>query len=280
MIRLEPWPASEKEAFYQLSCHSDATASLYGQAYGDEVPTYEALFNDYLPHYFDDSDPAAGRCFGIWLGDERIGQVNYNAIDPESRSTELDIWIGDRRHWGKGYATKALRQLLEKLFGHLGVQKAVIFPLESHTAARSCYAKAGFRTITVIDREGVRYLQMEQNAADFYGISALMKTPYYAVIFTSLRTEGDHAYSAMAETMDELARRQPGYLGIESVRDQLGITISYWENEEAIRQWKQQLDHRQAQQMGRARWYAAYRVRVCRVERDYNFFTDDTGEST
>jgi heme-degrading monooxygenase HmoA len=98
--------------------------------------------------------------------------------------------------------------------------------------------------------------------------------PYYAVIFTSLREVADEAgYSAMARQMDELARLQPGYLGIESVRgaDGLGITVSYWESLEAIQAWQADLAHREAQSRGRSDWYVEYQVRVCCVERAYGF---------
>ena len=95
--------------------------------------------------------------------------------------------------------------------------------------------------------------------------------PYYAVIFTSERTEGDNGYGDMAARMDELARQQPGYLGIESAREGLGITVSYWESLEAIRNWKQNSEHLVAQQKGRGEWYAAYKTRICKVERDYEF---------
>jgi heme-degrading monooxygenase HmoA len=93
--------------------------------------------------------------------------------------------------------------------------------------------------------------------------------PYYAVIFTSVRTDVDGDYEAMAQRMVELAAMQPGFLGVESAREGLGITVSYWESEAAIAAWKQQAEHRVAQERGRSDWYAAYRTRVCRVEREY-----------
>lgn len=94
--------------------------------------------------------------------------------------------------------------------------------------------------------------------------------PYFAVIFTSIRTEGDEGYGETAGQMLELARQQPGFLGFESARQEIGISVSYWASEEAIRAWKQNLAHRQAQ--GRAKdWYRAFRVRVCRVEREYGY---------
>jgi len=93
--------------------------------------------------------------------------------------------------------------------------------------------------------------------------------PYYAVIFTSLRTDGDNGYGAMAERMDALAAQQPGYLGIESAREGLGITVSYWRDLASIRAWKANAEHLVAQQTGRSSWYTDYKTRICKVERDY-----------
>ena len=95
--------------------------------------------------------------------------------------------------------------------------------------------------------------------------------PYVAVIFTSVRTEGDDGYTAMAEEMAQLAAKQPGYLGIESARDELGITVSYFRDEASARAWKQVVEHREAQRLGAERWYTGYRVRVATVTRDYGW---------
>jgi heme-degrading monooxygenase HmoA len=106
-------------------------------------------------------------------------------------------------------------------------------------------------------------------------IAATPAAPYYAVIFTSLRTKGekkeDNGYGKMAEAMEKLAATQPGFLGIESARDGLGITVSYWESLESIAAWKQNSSHLVAQARGRDRWYEEFKVRICRVERDYGF---------
>ena len=95
--------------------------------------------------------------------------------------------------------------------------------------------------------------------------------PYYAVIFTSKRTEDDNEYDKMAVLMENLAKQQKGYLGIESARNEVGITVSYWKDLEAIKTWKQQTDHLVAQQKGRSDWYSWYKVRICKVEREYEF---------
>lgn len=94
---------------------------------------------------------------------------------------------------------------------------------------------------------------------------------YYAVIFTSTRTEGDNGYSKMANEMEDLAKEQPGYLGMESAREEIGITVSYWESLEAISEWKKNTDHMFAQEKGIKEWYRKYHVRICRVEREYIF---------
>ncbi|MCB0525081.1 MAG: antibiotic biosynthesis monooxygenase [Saprospiraceae bacterium] len=93
--------------------------------------------------------------------------------------------------------------------------------------------------------------------------------PYYAVIFTSLRTEVKEEYANTADRMVELAAEQPGFLGVESVREELGITVSYWESLEAIKSWKNNAEHKVAQQMGLNKWYSRYKTRICLVERDY-----------
>ncbi|WP_300501068.1 antibiotic biosynthesis monooxygenase [Marinobacter sp.] len=95
------------------------------------------------------------------------------------------------------------------------------------------------------------------------------KPPYYAVIFTSHRTDGDNGYGEMAARMAELAAQQPGYLGMESAREGLGITVSYWESLEAIRNWKQNAEHQEAQRLGHQQWYSSFRVRIAKVEREY-----------
>ena len=98
-----------------------------------------------------------------------------------------------------------------------------------------------------------------------------MHSPYYAVIFTSVASENNEGYSEMAEAMETLAKQQEGYLGIESARSEIGITVSYWKDLESIRNWKQNMDHLEAQRKGRASWYKSYTVRIALVEREYSF---------
>lgn len=108
------------------------------------------------------------------------------------------------------------------------------------------------------------------------GIAQTPQPPYYAVIFTSERTEGDNGYAEMADEMVKLASIQPGFLGVESVREGLGITVSYWDSLEAIQKWKQNERHLIAQRKGMLEWYLKYKTRVCKVERDYGYEATST----
>jgi len=93
-------------------------------------------------------------------------------------------------------------------------------------------------------------------------IAQTPKSPYYAVIFTSVRTEGDHGYAEMAARMVELASQQDGFLGVESVMNEIGITVSYW---------RENFDHTIAREKGRKEWYQTFKVRIAKVEIDYVF---------
>ena len=95
--------------------------------------------------------------------------------------------------------------------------------------------------------------------------------PYYAVIFTSTLVKPSEDYNKMAARMAELSSQQPGFLGMDSARSDVGITICYWESLEAIEYWKQNIEHLKAQQQGIAEWYQYYNVRICKVEREYEF---------
>lgn len=95
--------------------------------------------------------------------------------------------------------------------------------------------------------------------------------PYYAVIFTSTRTEAENGYAEMSELMETLAKKQTGFIGMDAARSDVGITVSYWESLEAIKNWKQQTNHSVAQKKGIKEWYSWYHVRICKVEHEYDF---------
>lgn len=107
------------------------------------------------------------------------------------------------------------------------------------------------------------------------GIAHTPEPPYYAVIFTSLRTAGDEGYGEAAERMVELAATMPGFLGVESAREGLGITVSYWRDLESIAAWRRHAEHALVQDEGRRRWYESYAVRIALVERARSFRRPD-----
>jgi heme-degrading monooxygenase HmoA len=101
---------------------------------------------------------------------------------------------------------------------------------------------------------------------------------YYAVVFTSIKREtaDEHGYQQIAHQMEELAKLQPGFLGVESARNELGITVSYWESLEAIKNWKNNAEHKLAQHLGYEKFYSYYKTRICKVEREYEFGNIET----
>jgi heme-degrading monooxygenase HmoA len=101
-------------------------------------------------------------------------------------------------------------------------------------------------------------------------LAATPVPPYYAVIFTSLLTTNTAGYGEMADRMIALAQQQTGFLGFESAREELGITVSYWADLAAIKNWKKNAEHLVAQKLGRQLWYSAFKTRIALVERDYS----------
>lgn len=101
------------------------------------------------------------------------------------------------------------------------------------------------------------------------------KPPYYAVIFSNVRTAIDGGYAEMADRMVALASDQPGFLGFESAREEIGISVSYWKDLESIKNWKANTEHQAAQQYGIQDWYAHYITRIAKVEREYSFIKED-----
>lgn len=99
----------------------------------------------------------------------------------------------------------------------------------------------------------------------------LTELPYYAVIFTSKRNAGDNGYSDMAERMETLCKDQPGFLGMDHARNEIGITISYWKTLDDIKAWKANAEHLEAQRLGYEKWYSFYNVKICKVEREYGW---------
>lgn len=89
--------------------------------------------------------------------------------------------------------------------------------------------------------------------------------PYYAVIFTTTLSDKQEGYVEMAKKMEELAQEQPGFLGMDSARAEIGITISYWASLDAIDLWRKNAEHGKAKALGKSKWYAAYDLKICKV---------------
>ena len=102
-------------------------------------------------------------------------------------------------------------------------------------------------------------------------IAKTPKPPYYAVIFTSIRTSVDEGYNDMSDEMENLVQTQPGFLGFESARNETGITVSYWKDLESIKNWRENGAHTIARITGKKKWYENFTVRIAKVERDYSF---------
>lgn len=103
------------------------------------------------------------------------------------------------------------------------------------------------------------------------GFANTPKAPYFVVIFTYIKTQEDNGYEEMANLMLELVNKQDGFLGFESAREDIDITVSYWKDEESIKKWKTNVEHLNAQTLGKELWYLKYKVRIAKVERDYEF---------
>ena len=102
-------------------------------------------------------------------------------------------------------------------------------------------------------------------------IARTPQPPYFAVIFTSIKSPNDNGYSEMATRMVKLATEQQGFLGMEAARELIGITVSYWDSLEAIKNWKQNAEHLLAQEKGKSIWYSSFKVRISKVKHDYGF---------
>lgn len=102
-------------------------------------------------------------------------------------------------------------------------------------------------------------------------IVTTLKPPYYAVVFSTIIEDNLAGYQETAKRMEDLAKQQKGFLGIESARSEIGITVSYWETEADIITWKNNVEHTEARNKGREQWYKQYQLRICKVEREYGF---------
>jgi len=105
-------------------------------------------------------------------------------------------------------------------------------------------------------------------------IAKTPEPPYYAIIFSSIRTDVENGYSEMADRMAELATEQDGFLGLETAREEIGITVSYWKDLESVKKWQASTEHLAAQEKGRSYWYKFFKIRIAKIERECEFEKD------
>jgi len=166
-VLLKPLDIQDRDLFAQWALESDATPFLYGEDTGDRIPTREELFEDYKSYYFDGLQPERGRCFGIEYGGELIGQVNYNEIDPHTRSVELDIWIADKSLLNKGLGSETLGVFAEYLFLQFDIDRCYLIPPASNVRALKAYERAGFVRKAEFKEQGVDWIYMEKTGSRF-----------------------------------------------------------------------------------------------------------------
>ena len=160
-IVLRPMTVDEISVFYQWATQSEATPFWYGELYGDHAPTYEEFIRDWKGYYFDGSEPEKGRCFIILVGNKAIGQINYNEVNRESNSVELDIIIAEDVDKNKGYGPDALKTLVKYLFQNMNIQLCWIEAVTKNLRAIRAYEKAGFKTTKTFISDGVECNHVE-----------------------------------------------------------------------------------------------------------------------
>lgn len=145
-ISLQPAKLSDKKTIFNWLTNSNLTSEMIGPPNfpDNPIPTWEEFNNDYVDYHFDGTAPLKGRCFIIIHNCERIGQINYNEIDPVSKSTELDIWLADKKYTGHGFGTEAIKLMCTYLYKSFRCQKIYMQPSRRNVNAIKAYKKAGF----------------------------------------------------------------------------------------------------------------------------------------
>jgi RimJ/RimL family protein N-acetyltransferase len=160
-VSLRPMTVEEIPAFYRWAAQSEATPFWYGELQGDRVPTYKEFLEDWKRYYFDGSRPEKGRSFVILVGGRAVGQINYNDINREDNSVELDIIIAEDKDKNKGYGSDALQTLSRYLFREMNIKKCWIEVIAKNPRARRAYEKAGFRKTKKFVDTGIECIRME-----------------------------------------------------------------------------------------------------------------------
>ena len=104
-------------------------------------------------------------------------------------------------------------------------------------------------------------------------ISPSPSPPYICAVFTSIRTNIDEGYEEMNNLLFNEIKNIDGYIGNEAFRDKdgFGVNVSYWKDLVSLKKWKNNQLHKKAQKLGKTKWYKEYKLRICKVEREYDF---------
>ena len=104
-------------------------------------------------------------------------------------------------------------------------------------------------------------------------ISNTPSPPYVCAVFTSIRTEINEGYEQMNDILFKEINKVSGYLGNETFRDKdgFGVNVSYWKDMKSLKYWRDNELHKKAQALGKSKWYKEYKLRICKVERNYEF---------
>ena len=157
-VVLRPMTVEEIPIFYEWATDSDSTPFWYDDGV---IPSYEQFTQDWGRHYFDGSDPHRGRCFTILIGNRAIGEINYNEINRNKDSVELDIIITNDTDKNKGYGTDALKALTKYLFQNMNIRLCWIEVVSSNIRATKAYEKAGFKPSFTFISQGKECKHME-----------------------------------------------------------------------------------------------------------------------
>lgn len=148
-INLRPAKPYDKRKIYEWLACSNLTGRMMGPPnFPDHpIPSWEEFQDDYHDYFFNGSQPERGRCFVIELEDASIGQINHDKIYTETKSTELDIWLADKKYTGQGYGTEAIILLGDYLHSNFDCLKFIIAPSKRNKIAIRSYQKAGFEIV-------------------------------------------------------------------------------------------------------------------------------------
>ncbi|WP_207426639.1 GNAT family N-acetyltransferase [Pedobacter sp. SYSU D00535] len=169
LLTLRPARLGDKIKIFNWLTNSNLTAEMLGPpTFPDNpVPNWEEFDGDYLDYYFDGSQPMKGRCFVLEYEGQEIGQINYNVINPQRKSTEIDIWLADRKFSGKGLGTEAVKILCNYLERSFDCEAIYVAPSSRNLNAIKSYQKAGF----------IKTDQLPENfAADYADTIVLVRT--------------------------------------------------------------------------------------------------------